>query len=99
MAWLLGGQIQQLDYLATEFFDLIILRIQLQSAARLKISFCAVSAGHGRISPLFKSVIGQAPSKMCGQTHIRRIHKYRGSQAIECSLVYPLLNPGGNCAF
>jgi hypothetical protein len=90
--------LQQPDYFTAERFDLIVLRIQFQRAPCLEIGFCAVSAGPSRVSSLFKSVIGQPPSKMCGQTHIGRIHEYRGSQTIERSLDYPLLNPGGNCA-
>ena len=95
----LGGQSQQPDYFTAERFNLIVLWSQLQSSARLKISFCAVPAGLSRVSSLFKSVVRQAPSKMCGQTHIGWIHDYCGSQTIDCSLLYPLLNPWGNCAF
>jgi hypothetical protein len=93
-----GGELKQPDYFATQPLNLFVLGSQLQSAARLKISFCAGSAGCSRISSFFKSIIGEAPSKMCGQTHVRWIHDYRGSQTIKDSVVYPFLNPFGNCA-
>ena len=90
---------QQHDRFAAEPFDLIVIRSQLQSAASLEISLGAGSARFGWTSFLLKSVIGQAPSKMCSQTHISRIHNYSGSQTINCSLLYPLFNPGGHGAF
>jgi hypothetical protein len=93
-----GGELKQLDYVGTQYFNLIVLWSQPQSAVRLKISFCAGSAGFSRISSFFKSVIGEVPSKMCGQSHIRWIHDYRGSQTIKDSVVNPFLNPCGNCA-
>ena len=90
---------QQHDRFAAKPFDLIIIRSQLQGAARLEISFGAGSARFGWTSFPCKSVIGQAPSKMCDQTHISWIHNYSSSQTIKCSLLYPLLNPGGYGAF
>jgi hypothetical protein len=78
----LGSQLQQPHYFIAERFDLIVLRSQLQGAARLKISFGAVSAGLCRVSSLVKGVVGQATSKMGGQTHVRRIDEDRGPQTI-----------------
>ena|SRR5215472_3425537 len=98
-ALIIGGQIQQPDYLSAELFDLKILRGQPQSAAGLEISYGTSPAGFCGISSLCKSVVGQAPSKMCGHTHISWIHYYCRSQTIDCSLCYPLLYPWGNCAF
>ena len=92
-------KVQQHDRFVAEPFDLIVIRSPLQSPARLEIGFGAGSTRVGWTRFLFKSVIGQAPPKMRGQTDISWIHNYSGSETIECPLVYPLLNPGGHGAF
>jgi hypothetical protein len=58
-------EMQQHERFAAEPFDFAVIRGRLQSAPRLEIGFGAGPTRFGCTSILLKSVIGQAPSKMC----------------------------------